>query len=246
MALREISAKYIGTLGGGIWAIVHPITLVLIYWFVFSVGFKVKGPGDSPFVLYFTSGMLPWLAFNEVLMSSTYGITSNANLVKKIVFPTEVLPVVYLVAASVTHVVLLVIVLSLAIFYGYGITIDVFQLIYYFTALCIFTLGLSWTLSALQVFSRDIGQSIAVVMNMWFWFTPIVWAVDIMPARAQWILKLNPIYYIVTGYRDSIFLHRGMLPDLKFAAYFWVVTIFIFVAGALIFRKLKPDFADMV
>ena len=97
MARREFETRYVGTHGGALWAITHPLALVVIFWFVFSVGFKAQGPGNTPFVLYFVSGLVPWLMFNEVLGASTNGVTGNVHLVKKTIFPTEILPLVFVI-----------------------------------------------------------------------------------------------------------------------------------------------------
>src|SRR4030042_5562551 len=109
MVLREIQSRYIGTFGGLLWSIINPLMMILVYWFVFSVGFKVRPAGDIPFIVVFLCGLIPWLTFSEALVTSTNALNANAQLVTKTVFPTEILPFVYLLASLITHGIMLVI-----------------------------------------------------------------------------------------------------------------------------------------
>ncbi len=245
MAKHDVASRYVGTIGGVLWAVLHPALTVVIYWFVFSVGFKAQGPAGMPFVLYFVSGLVPWLFFNEVLVSSMNAVTANASLIKKTVFPAEVLPMVHFVSSSFTHGVLLVILCVLAWFYGYGPKLTVIQVVYYYCALGCFLLGLSWLVSSLQVFHRDLGQAMIAVLNLWFWLTPVVWSAEIIPQSFKIIFEFNPIYYVVEGYR-SLMTGVPFWLHWREALCFWSVTGPVFLLGAYVFRRLKPEFPDML
>jgi ABC-type polysaccharide/polyol phosphate export permease len=245
MAKHDVAARYAGTIGGVLWAVLHPAFTVIIYWFVFSVGFKAQGPAGMPFVLYFVSGLVPWLFFSEVLISSMNAVTANASLIKKTVFPSEVLPLVSFVSSSFTHVVLLIILCVLAWFYGYGPKLTVLQVIYYYGALGCFLLGLSWLVGSLQVFHRDLGQAMSAVLNLWFWLTPVVWSPETIPPKYRVILEFNPLYYVVEGYRSLMtgvpfWLHWGG------ALRYWFVAGPVMLLGAYVFRRLKPEFAEVL
>lgn len=164
MAKRDLAARYAGTVGGVFWAFVHPALMVVIYWFVFSVGFKAQRAGDMPFVLYFVSGLVPWLLFSEVLMASMSAVTANASLIKKTVFPSEVLPLVHFVSSSFAHVVFLAIVCALCWYYGYGPKLTLVQVLYYYAALGCLLLGLSWLVGSIQVFHRDLAQAVNALL----------------------------------------------------------------------------------
>ena len=116
----------------------------------------------------------------------------------------EILPIVHLVVAFVIHIVLTLFILFILIINDIKPTVYIFQLLYFAFALTIFNAGLMWTLSAINTFQRDIGQSIGVILNLWFWLTPIVWPIEQLSGSAQHILKINPIYYIISGYRESV------------------------------------------
>jgi ABC-type polysaccharide/polyol phosphate export permease len=245
MAKRDVAARYVGTIGGVLWAILHPTLTVAIYWLVFSVGFKAKGSAGMPFVLYFVSGLVPWLFFNEVLLSSMNAVIANASLIKKTVFPAEVLPLVHFVSGSFTHFVLLFILCILAWSYGYGPKLTVIQIVYYYGALGCLLLGLSWLIGSLQVFHRDLGQAMSAVLSLWFWLTPVVWSPELIPPHFRLILEFNPIYYVVNGYR-SLMTGVPFWLNWQEALRFWSVTGPVLLLGAYVFRRLKPDFADVL
>jgi len=245
MAKHDLAARYIGTIGGVFWAVLHPALTVLIYWFVFAVGFKAQGPAGTPFILYFVSGLVPWLFFSEVLLSSMNSVTANASLIKKTIFPSEILPLVHFVSSSFTHAVLLVILCILAWSYGFGPRLTVLQLVYYYGAAGCFFLGLSWLLSALQVFHRDLAQAMTAVLSLWFWLTPVVWSVEMIPHSFKIMLELNPLYYVVEGYRSLL---TGVPFWLRWreGLCFWSITGPVLILGSYVFRRLKPEFADML
>jgi len=246
MVRHDMISRYVGTLGGALWAIIHPLTTVLIFWLVFSVGFKANGPSGTPFIVYFITGFAPWLLINSTILSNVSIISANVHLVKKTVFPVEVLPLVRLISETVTHILFLVILSCVLGFYGYYPTLFTLQVLYYFFAECILVLGLSWLLSALQVFHRDISQAAGIILNLWFWLTPIVWSTDMISEDFRWLLQINPVIYIVDGYRNSFLMQRGAWLDLWGGGSYWFITGIILMSGALCFRKLKPHFADVV
>ena len=246
MAVQEVRSRYVGTLVGVVWFIINPLMMMFVFWFVFSVGFKVQPVGNIPFVVVFFCGLIPWTTFSETLMSSTTAITRNSNLVTKTIFPTEILPIVCLVASLISHGVMLVILVVLLLINHVSFSLYSFQFLYYLVALSIFSLGLSWFFSAVNVFYRDAGQILGVVLNMWFWFTPIAWGIEIMPEEYRYIIKLNPIYYIVEGYRCSFISHIPLWNSYELGIYFWTVCLLLFIIGGLVFRKLKLEFADVL
>jgi ABC-type polysaccharide/polyol phosphate export permease len=245
MAKRDLASRYIGTIGGVFWAFLNPALTVLIYWFVFAVGFRARGPAGIPFILYFISGLVPWLFFSEVLLSSMNALTANAALIKKTIFPSEILPLVHFVSSSFTHAVLLIILCILAWSYGYGPRLAVIQVVYYYSAIGCFLLGLSWLIGSLQVFHRDLGQAMSAVLSLWFWLTPIVWSIEMIPQSFKMIVELNPVYYVVEGYRSLL---TGVPFWLRWreALCFWSVTIPVLMLGSYVFRRLKPEFSDVL
>jgi len=246
LAKREIKNQYVGSFLGVIWTFIQPMVMIFVFWFVFSVGFKVMPVQNVPFVVWLTAGMAPWFVIADIIIGSAGSVVSNAHLIKKTLFPSEILPIVKLASCLVTHSVFLGLLIILILCYQLPINWYFFQFIYYVFCLSTLVLGIGWAVSALNVFLRDVGQVVAVVMQIGFWATPIFWDINIMPEKIHTLLKLNPAYYIIQGYRDSFiyfvpFWHHGI-----YTLYFWSFTLVCFFGGACVFRKLKVQFADVL
>lgn len=246
LSARDLQSRYAGTLGGMIWAFVHPLAAVCIFYFVFAVGFRAHGPDNIPFILWFVCGLTPWYFFNDTLQIITNSITSNAYLVTKTVFPTEILPLVYIISGLFPHFVFLLLLTVMMGCFHVPFSADRLLIIYYLGCTMTLLLGLGWLLSALQVFYRDIGQALTIMLNLWFWMTPIVWVQNIVPAVYQGVLMSNPIYYIVQGYRGLMVYKVPVWPDLHQTVVFWIMALAILAAGGFAFRRLKPEFADVI
>lgn len=246
LALRMIKLRYVGTVGAFVWTILNPLLLMLVYWFIFSIGFKAQPVGNVPFLAVFLCGFIPWLLFSETLMLNVQAVTSHAYLVRKMVFPTEILPAVCIVSTLIIHFVFiafLCVVLGLC-----HIPLNWFalQFFYYLAALCLLCLGIGWLVAALNVFSRDVAQFVAVLLNIWFWLTPIVWNLEILPSRYVRLIKLNPMYYIVQGYKDSFIYSTPFWKAPQLSLYFWWLSFLLLAAGGMLFKKLKREFADVL
>ncbi len=246
MAKREISAQYVGSFLGFVWTFIKPIVIICIFWFVFSVGFKSKPMGEVPFVVWLAAGLAPWFCFSDIVMSSTGAVVGNARLVKKTLFPPEILPVIKLISSLITHMVFIIILLSLIVIQGVPITIYIFQFVYYLFCFAMLALGISWLVSSLNVFIRDVGQIVALLLQIGFWVSAIFWDISMFSASIQKWLKLNPFLYIVQGYRDSFIGGVPFWQHGAYSIYFWVVTCAALFGGAYVFRKLRPQFSDVL
>jgi lipopolysaccharide transport system permease protein len=246
MAKRDIAQNQVGSFLGFFWTFINPLVLIGILWLVFSVGFKTPTTSGMPFVVWLTTGLIIWNTFAEILNGATTAVRNNPHLVKKVLFPLSILPVVKMVSAVIIHMVFILILTALILGSGLPASLFWLQAIYYLVAMLVLVLGLSWTASALFIYVRDVGQAISLILQFGFWATPIFWNLDMMPDLIRIWFKLNPMFYVVQGYRDS-FLH--FVPFWHHPAltlYFWSATAVIFVLGAVIFQKLKPGFADVV
>ncbi len=246
MAVREVKAQYVGSSLGFLWTLIHPMVMITVFWFVFSVGFKARPLNDVPFVVWLTAGLAPWYFFSEIVSGSTGLVVTNAHLVKRTIFYPQILPIVKILAALVTHIVFILVLFCLIGFQQQPFSFYFLQAFYYLACLIILALGLSWATSALNVFLRDIAQLVIVALQVGFWVTPILWDIRMMPEQVQLYLKLNPVYYIVQGYRDSFISFVPFWHHSFYTFYFWVVTGTVLLGGALIFQRLKPQFSDVL
>jgi lipopolysaccharide transport system permease protein/teichoic acid transport system permease protein len=243
---NEFKQKYVGNFLGILWAFIQPTATVLIFWFVFQVGFKSKPVDDFPFILWLVAGMFPWFYIAEALANGTNAVISNAFLVKKIVFRVSLLPVIPLLSALIVHLFFILFMFGMFLYYGYTPQPTWLQLGYYLFAASVLLLGLTWITSSVVVFFRDMGQIVAMLIQFGFWLTPIFWSIDMIPQKYHWIIRLNPFVYIIEGYRDSMIRHVWFWEKPGMTLYFWTVTAVIFVLGAKTFRKLRPHFADVL
>ena len=248
LARNDFKKRYAGSYLGAVWAMVQPVVTVAMYYVVFDV---IMGTGnamvpDKPYVLFLTAGLVPWFYFNEALNNGTNALLEYNYLVKKVVFKISVLPIIKIIAATFIHVFFVLVMLVIAAIYGYYPTIYMIQLIYYSLCLFIFVLGLCYSTCAIMVFFKDIAQIISILLQIGMWATPILWDVNTLSPTVQMIVKINPLVYIVNGYRSAIFEKQWFWEDFYSTMYFWIVTVVVFGVGALVFKRLKVHFSDVL
>jgi lipopolysaccharide transport system permease protein/teichoic acid transport system permease protein len=246
MAKREVATKYVGSFLGFVWTFVHPIVIIFVFWVVFSVGFRVQPKNEVPFVVWLTAGMAVWFLFADIVNGSSEVIVSNAHLIKKTLFHSQILPVIKIVSCLITHSIFLLVLFGLIILQKMPFSFYYLQFLYYLFCVSVLALGISWIVSSLNAFIRDVGQIVAVLVQIGFWATPIFWDIQMMPPGIQTIFKCNPMFYIVQGYRESFIYFSPFWKHPIQTLYFWSVSGMFFVAGALIFKKLKPQFPDVL
>lgn len=248
LLINDIKNRYTGSILGIMWSVVHPLSSLLIYYFVFSVVLKMKlgtEYGDVNFTFWLMAGLLPWLIFSEVLIRSTSTVIDNSNIIKKTVFPSEILPVVIFFSSLFNHCVTIILFLiGLYFFNDSVIEINLFILPLYLLLLFLFTMGLSWLTSSLNVFLRDVGQLVGITVNIWFYMTPIIYPFNVVPEQLKRILVLNPIFPITEGYRMLFF--KGQFIEINLLIIDLLVGVIVFLFGYLVFMKLKGSFTDVL
>ena len=253
LAKNDFKTKYAGSVFGIIWAFIQPTVTVVVYWFVFQVGL---GAGDVtsktgltyPFVLWLISGLVPWFFFQDVLIGGTNALLEYTYLVKKVVFKISILPIVKEISALFVHLFFIALMLLLYAFGGFLPDVKVLQVLYYSFCLFMYGLGVCYATCSIVVFFRDLTQIISIIIQIQVWMTPIMWNIDTLGARMpSWLItifKLNPMYYIVHGYRDAMINKVWFWERFDLTFYFWAVTGVFFVLGAYVFKRLKVHFAD--
>jgi len=189
---------------------------------------------------------VPWFYFADSWSGGTGSLGEYSFLVKKVVFRTSLLPIIKILSGLPVHLAFILIMLAGSAVYGPGLSIYNLQIIYYFAGMVILLLGLCWLTSSMVLFLKDIGQAISVILQFGFWATPIFWSIDLMPHKYQQIIKLNPMFYITNGYRSAMLERSWFWEHWLQASYFWLGTMIIFVAGAVVFHRLRPHFADVL
>lgn len=251
LAKNDFKKRYAGSYLGAVWAMAQPVVTVAMYYVVFDVimdnaaGAMYRGQ-EIPFVLFLTAGLVPWFYFSEALTNGTNALLEYHYLVKKVVFKISILPIIKVIAATFIHVFFVGVLLIIAAIYGFYPSIYTIQLVYYSFCLFVFVLALSYTTCAVVVFFKDLSQIIAIALQIGMWATPILWNIDGIGAGWVSVLKLNPLVYIVNGYRSAIYEKEWFFWDFFSTMYFWIVTVVLFGIGALVFKRLKVHFADVL
>jgi len=244
---KDIREEYLGSFLGILWAFIQPLFFIMAIWFVFAIGLRgARMSGDVPFLLYLIPGMVMWLFFSNSLNNGANSIVKNSYLVKQMVFRVSLLPVVKIISSMTVHFFFLVMVLVVFAAHGFFPDLYYLQLIYYLGAAFFLLLGITFFTSAVLPFFRDLNQVIQIVVRLGFWFTPIFWNIDKIPHKYQILVKANPAYYLVMGYRDCLIYKVWFWERPLLSAYFWFFALVVFLLGAIVFRRTKPHFADVL
>lgn len=248
LAVNDFKTKFAGSYFGIIWAFVQPICTILVFWFVFQFGFRSQDVGDVPFILWFMTGLIPWFFFSDAWNGATNSFIEYSYLVKKVVFKINILPLIKIISTLFIHIFFVIFMfVSYAIC---GIKFDVYVLQIFYYGVCMVTLVtvLSFITAPLVIFFKDLTQIMNIVLQFGMWLTPIMWNIDTMniSKSTKFLFKLNPMYYIVQGYRDSMIYKNLFYHNIKQTIYFWIVIIILTVVASYIYKKLKPHFADVL
>lgn len=251
LAKNDFKKRYAGSYLGIVWAMAQPVVTVLMYWIVFDKVFDTRSQlvasgVEVPYVLYLTAGLVPWFYFSEAITQGTMALVEYNYLVKKVVFNISILPIIKVIAATFIHVFFVVVLLLVSIGYGYYPSIYTLQLIYYSFCMFLLVLGMSYLTCALVVFIRDLQQIINIALQIGMWATPILWSIEMLTDNMKTLFKLNPLVYIVNGYRSAIYEKVWFWEHFYSSTYFWIFTISLFCIGTLIFRKMRIHFADVL
>ncbi len=253
LAKNDLKNRFAGSYLGTIWAFVQPVVTILLFWFVFEKGLHAGPQGlregiPVPFILWLTAGLVPWFFFQDSVISGTNTLYEYAFLVKKVVFSIGILPAVKVISNLFVHIAFVGIMLIIYIAMGMPPDIYAVQIIYYSFAMFCLALAVVYTTSALCVFFKDLANIVGILMQVLMWSTPIMWNIDAMnPSPVLgFILRLNPMFYIVQGYRDSMIGGVWFFEKPYLTLYFWVLTLVLFLIGTTVFRRLRVHFADVL
>lgn len=247
LAINDFATKYAGSYLGIFWAFIQPLITILVYWCVFEFGLKAQTPvSNTSYIAWFSTGMIPWFFFSDGVNAVTNSLLEYGYLVKKVVFDVELLPVIKILSAWMVHLVFVGLMLLVAIITNGSLTVYAFQIIYYMIATTVLIYAIGKTNSAIVLFFRDVSQIVNIILQIGVWATPIIWSYTIIPEQFQWVAKLNPVFYIVDGYRQSIIDKEWFFEHPAVTAYFWGVTLILLFIGKKIFKTLKPYFADVI
>ncbi len=242
---RDFRIKYINNIFGLSWAILEPLAMMLILWFIFTY-VRSGTTMEIPFATYLITGIVAYDFFNKTLNSATRSFKSFGFLISKVNFRAALIPLVKIASEVMIHIIILVIVAVILVFNDIPVTLYWLQVFYYLFASCVLLIGVTWLTSSISLFFPDINYIVTIVMRVLFFFTPIFWDPRGMPNEFLIYFRFNPLFYIVDGYRESLIYQVPFWIHHQNTMYFWGMTLFFFVIGVFVFKRLRPHFADAI
>ena len=236
---KDIRGKYKSSILGVIWSFLNPLLQLAVYAIVFPLIMKSNIPNYTVFVC---CGLIPWTFFSTAISRTSFVMIENANIIKKVYFPREILPISIVTSEMVNFIISTVIILAFVMAYGIGFS---WYIVFYPVILIIqyiLLIGISLLVSSITVYIRDLQHFIGILLQLLFYATPIVYGLDIIPESFRWILKINPMSYIIDGYR-SIFYYQRM-PDFAGLGIVFAISLILCIIGYLVFNKLQKRFAE--
>lgn len=233
---------------GLFWNFANPTIQVLTYWFMFGLVFKKKNVGSIEYLPWMLGGMVVWFFISPCITNGCNAIFSKVNVITKMKFPVSILPATVVLKELFNHACLMAVMIVIFVMYGIYPSWHWIQLIYYLLCAIIFAVCLSLTTSVLNMLARDTRKLILACMRLLLYLTPVLWSIDQINKYPliKAIVKINPIYYIVQGYRDCFFYHHGIFYYWKSGLAFWGITFVLFAFGSFIMYKFKHKFIDLI
>lgn len=248
LAKNDFATRFAGSFFGIVWAFIQPMVLILMYMFIFQVAFPANPvDGKYPYVLWLVAGLIPWFFFSEAVVNSTNCLLEYSYLVKKIVFPINILPFVKIISSLFVHLFFIAFTLLISVIVGNFPGPYFFQVIYYLVCLILLISALGFFTSSILPFFRDFMPIVNIIMQVGMWLTPILWDVEVLKNPIlKLIMKANPVAYIVNGYRETYLGIGWFWENPLYMAYFWCVLLLLGTLGIVSFRKMTPHFADVL
>lgn len=243
LTMRELKVRYKQTILGIAWAILQPLSMMIVFTVIFSLFAKIPSDG-IPYPLFSYAGLLSWSFFATSLNFAIPSLVNNSNLITKIYFPREIFPLASVLAAFVDFSIAWVIFIPMLFFYGVQLTVNVFFVIPLIVLQIVFALAISLWASAINVRYRDVKYALTLVIQLWMFATPVVYPLSIVPGRYRFLYTLNPMTVIIDGYRRSL-LH-GVMPDLQYLGISAFISIGLLYLSYHFFKRVETVFADII
>ena len=251
IAKYELLADMRDSKFGLLWNFLSPAIQVLTYWLIFGIAWNRKPVGDIEYLPWLVIGYGAWWFIQPCITTGCKAVFSKTNVITKMKFPVSVLPATICCKEFFNHICMMVIAFVVVIAFGYYPNLYWLCLLYYAACAFVFTESVTLILSVLTMLWRDVKKLVVSLIRMLMYFSPVIWECEFESSVSHYklfnfILKLNPIHYIIDGYRDSVFYKTGFWAHPVYTAYFWIVTLILFVIGCCLMYKFKHKFIDLI
>ena len=238
---KEIRGKYKGSFLGILWSFINPLLMVLVYAIVFPYIMRIQ---TENYLIFLICGVIPWNCFTLGLAQGTTTITNNANLIKKVYFPREILPISVVSSTIINFLISCIIILIFVLFGGVGLSWHLLFLPLLVVIQYILTLGIVLILSAINVYIKDVEYIVNFITMLLFYATPVLYSSDMFSGKILWIFRLNPMAHLINAYRDIFYIHQ--IPNLMNLGIVFVLSLILLFIGYKVFKKLEKEFAEEI
>lgn len=243
LTVHRIKVRYKQSVLGIAWAVLQPFTLMLIYTIIFSYVARVQ-TGDIPYALFAFTALLPWTCFSTALTNATNSLVSHAQLVTKVYFPREIIPLTYVSAALFDFLVASILLAGMIVYYDVQLTLNALYVIPILLVLVIFTTATSLIFSATQVRFRDVGVAVNLLLQIWMFASPVVYPLSAVPERVRLLYELNPMVGIIENFRRVLL--QGVGPHSRSLTISTILSISILGVAYIYFKRVEATIADIV
>lgn len=247
LAVYENKAQNGGTVFGALWNFLNPGLQIFVYWFVFSIGLKVlPNKGEYSYAVWMITGVLPWMTISNAMINGTSSIHRAANIVKNMKIPLSLIPAKSVIAAAINHVYMLIILIPVLVLNKVHMNVYMLQLVYYMIGAVYFLIGFALVASAIDAIFKDFQKFLSPIIRLLFYISGVVWPLDNLDQKIQVILHLNPLAYIIEGYRGSLLYGTEFWGLPFYTVMFWGSSTIIFIVGCFLHVKLRERFIDLI
>ena len=236
---KDIGGKYKHSFFGVLWSFINPLLQIMVYAIIFPLIMRNSIPNYTVFMV---CGLIPWTYFSLVTNRSSFVIVENGNIIKKVFFPREILPLSLVTSETVNFLISGILMLFFVVINGIGISKYIILFPVVLLVQYVLLLGVALIFSSVTVYFRDLQHFIGVILQLLFYATPIVYSIETIPENYRWILKLNPMTYIIEGYRSILYYQQ--MPNLKILAGIFIIGIIVLIIGYTVFSHLQKRFAE--
>jgi len=243
LSVHRIKVRYKQTVLGTVWAILQPLSIMLVFTLVFSLIVRMPSEG-APYAVFAYTALLPWTFFSTALSSAANGLVSHSQLITKVYFPREILPLTYVIAALFDFLIASTILFALIMYYRVGLTLNALYAVPIMCVLVVFATAVSFFLSALQVRFRDVGLAMPLVLQLWMYATPVVYPLAAVPPHLREIYALNPMVGIIESFR-RVMIHKSP-PDFQVLLTSALISVLLLIVTYAYFKRMEATMADVI
>lgn len=236
---KDVRGKYKNSFLGVAWSFLNPLLQIAVYAFVFG---NILNVNEENYAVFICCGLIPWTFFSSAINRCAFTMIENGNILKKVYFPREILPISVVTAEAINFVISSIIILAFVLFTGLGVSWTwVFYPLILFV-LYVFLVAVSFFVSSVTVYFRDLQHFISVFLQLLFYATPIAYSVARVPEQFSWVVRYNPVAYVIEGFRDIFIYHE--IPNVSSLLIVLIISLFLSFVGYFVFSKLQKGFAE--